>query len=74
MPSETEIRPECLSRFRTLEEKCLFGNGQKSHAERLATLERSDETKTWLLRTILAVVLADTLGILGLLIRSALAK
>ena len=72
MPSETEIRPECLSRSRTLEEKCLYGNGQKSHAERLATLERSDETKTWLLRTILAVVLADTLGILGLLIRSAL--
>jgi beta-lactamase regulating signal transducer with metallopeptidase domain len=72
MPAESEIRPECLSRFRTLEEKCLFGNGQKSHAERLATLERADETKTWLLRTILGAVLVDTIGILALVVRSLL--
>lgn len=74
MSSETEIRPECLSRLRDLEAKVYKGNGQPSHDSRLSALERSDETKTWLLRTILAVVLADTLGILGLLIRSALAK
>lgn len=72
MPPESEIRPECLSRFRRIEEKCLDGNGRPSHAERLAALERSDETKTWLLRTILGAVLVDTLGIIGLLIRSAL--
>lgn len=65
MPPETEIRPECLHRFRTLEEKCLHGNGQKSHAERISILERADETKTWLLRLILGGVLANlTLSIL----------
>lgn len=61
MPPESEIRPECLSRLRTLEERCLFGNGQKSHAERLAALERSDETKTWLLRAVLGAVIANLL-------------
>lgn len=72
MPPESEIRPECLSRFRDLEAKVYKGNGQPSHAERLATLERSDATKTWLLRTILAAVLVDTIGILALVVRSAL--
>lgn len=69
---EIEIRTECLSRFRDLESKVYKGNGQPSHAERLAALERSDATKTWLLRTILAAVLVDTIGIIGLLVRSAL--
>lgn len=56
---EAVIREECLHRFRTLEEKCLLGNGQKSHAERISILERADETKTWLLRVILGGVLAN---------------
>lgn len=59
MPSETEIRPECLSRFRDLEKKVFKGNGEPSHDSRIARLERSDETKTWLLRVILGGVLAN---------------
>lgn len=72
MSAETEIRPECLARFRDLEAKVYKGNGQPSHAERLATLERSDATKTWLLRTILAAVLTDTVGLLYLVVRVAI--
>lgn len=59
MPPESEIRPECLSRFRDLEKKVFKGNGEPSHDSRIARLERSDETKTWLLRVILGGVLAN---------------
>ena len=59
MAAEPEIRPECLSRFRDLEKKVFKGNGEPSHDSRIARLERSDETKTWLLRVILGGVLAN---------------
>lgn len=69
MPPENEIRPECLSRFRDLEAKVYKGNGQPSHAERLAALERAVATQTWLLRTILATTLGNLAGVLFALLR-----
>lgn len=67
---EASIRDECLHRFRDLEAKVYKGNGQPSHAERLATLERADATKTWLLRVIVGGVLSNLIATALLLLRA----
>lgn len=69
MPTESEIRPECLTRLRDLEARVFKGNGQPSHAERLAALERAVSTQTWLLRAILTATLGNLAGVLFALLR-----
>ena len=71
-PCAPEPLPECLHRIRALEQCVYLGNGQPSHAARISSLETSRDTHTWLLRTILATVIANTAGLLYLVVRVAL--
>lgn len=63
------IRRECLRRFQTLENKVFLGNGSPSHESRLTAVETQLRTIVWLLRTVLAGVLANLAGLLFALLR-----
>ena len=45
------------------------GNGTPSLKERVASMERAIQTQTWLMRTVLGVVLSNLAALVFLLIR-----
>jgi hypothetical protein len=64
-PSFTEI----WKRLEKLEQAVFTGNGSPSLKERVATMERAIQTQTWLMRTVLGVVLSNLAALMFLLIR-----
>jgi hypothetical protein len=64
-PSFTEI----WKRLEKLEQAVFTGNGSPSLKERVATMERAIQTQTWLMRTVLGVVLSNLAALLFLLVR-----
>ena len=64
-PSFTEI----WKRLEKLEQAVFTGNGTPSLKERVAAMERAIQTQTWLMRTVLGVVLSNLAALVFLLIR-----
>jgi hypothetical protein len=64
-PSITEI----WKRLEKLEQAVFTGNGSPSLKERVAAMERAIQTQTWLMRTVLGVVLSNLAALVFLLIR-----
>lgn len=71
-PCPPTLLPECRHRLEHLEQIVVYGNSQPSHASRISSLETSRDSHTWLLRTILGTVVANTAGLLYLVVRVAL--
>lgn len=67
-PSFTEI----WKRLEKLEQAVFTGNGTPSLKERVASMERAIQTQTWLMRTVLGVVLSNLAALLFLLLRRSL--
>jgi hypothetical protein len=67
-PSFTEI----WKRLDKLEQAVFTGNGSPSLKERVATMERAIQTQTWLMRTVLGVVLSNLAALMFLLLRRGL--
>ncbi len=67
-PSFTEI----WKRLEKLEQAVFTGNGTPSLKERVAAMERAIQTQTWLMRTVLGVVLSNLAALLFLLLRRGL--
>lgn len=67
-PSFTEI----WKRLEKLEQAVFTGNGSPSLKERVAAMERAIQTQTWLMRTVLGVVLSNLAALVFLLIRKGL--
>jgi hypothetical protein len=67
-PSFTEI----WKRLEKLEQAVFTGNGSPSLKERVATMERAIQTQTWLMRTVLGVVLSNLAALMFLLLRRGL--
>lgn len=67
-PSFTEI----WKRLEKLEQAVFTGNGSPSLKERVATMERAIQTQTWLMRTVLGVVLSNLAALMFMLLRRGL--
>ena len=61
--------PEIWKRLEKLEQAVFTGNGTPSLKERVASMERAIQTQTWLMRTVLGVVLSNLAALVFLLIR-----
>jgi hypothetical protein len=60
---------EIWKRLEKLEQAVFTGNGTPSLKERVASMERAIQTQTWLMRTVLGVVLSNLAALMFLLIR-----
>jgi hypothetical protein len=67
-PAFTEI----WKRLEKLEQAVFTGNGTPSLKERVAAMERAIQTQTWLMRTVLGVVLSNLAALMFLLLRRGL--
>jgi hypothetical protein len=63
---------EIWKRLEKLEQAVFTGNGSPSLKERVATMERAIQTQTWLMRTVLGVVLSNLAALMFLLLRRGL--
>ena len=76
--TETQVRSnadalnEIWKRLDKLESAVFTGNGQPPLVARVASIERAIQTQTWLMRTVLGVVLSNLAALLFLLIRRSL--
>lgn len=76
--TETQVRAnadalhEIWKRLDKLESAVFTGNGQPPLVARVAAIERAIQTQTWLIRTVLAGVLGNLVGIGFLLLRRGL--
>lgn len=64
--------PEIWKRLEKLEQAVFTGNGQQPLVARVASVERAIQTQTWLIRTVLGVVLSNLVALMFLLIRRGL--
>lgn len=64
--------PEIWKRLEKLEQAVFTGNGQQPLVARVASVERAIQTQTWLIRTVLGVVLSNLAALLFLLLRRSL--
>jgi hypothetical protein len=60
---------EIWKRLDKLEAAVFTGNGQPPLVARMAAIERALQTQTWILRTVLGVVLSNLVGLAFLLLR-----
>lgn len=73
--TETQVRSnadalhEIWKRLDKLESAVFTGNGQPPLVARVAAIERAIQTQTWLMRTVLGVVLSNLAALLFLLLR-----
>jgi hypothetical protein len=76
--TETQVRAnadslhEIWKRLDKLESAVFTGNGQPPLVARVAAIERAIQTQTWLIRTVLAGVLGNLVGMGFLLLRRGL--
>ena len=76
--TETQVRAnadiihEIWKRLDKLESAVFTGNGQPPLVARVAAIERAIQTQTWLIRTVLAGVLGNLIGMGFLLLRRGL--
>lgn len=76
--TETQVRSnadalnEIWKRLDKLESAVFTGNGQPPLVARVASIERAIQTQTWLMRTVLGVVLSNLAALLFLLLRRSL--
>lgn len=76
--TETQVRSnadalnEIWKRLDKLESAVFTGNGQPPLVARVASIERAIQTQTWLMRTVLGVVLSNLAALMFLLIRRGL--
>lgn len=76
--TETQVRAnadalnEIWKRLDKLESAVFTGNGQPPLVARVASIERAIQTQTWLMRTVLGVVLSNLAALLFLLLRRSL--
>ena len=76
--TETQVRAnadalnEIWKRLDKLESAVFTGNGQPPLVARVASIERAIQTQTWLMRTVLGVVLSNLAALLFLLLRRGL--
>lgn len=76
--TETQVRAnadslhEIWKRLDKLESAVFTGNGQPPLVARVAAIERAIQTQTWLIRTVLAGVLGNLVGMAFLLLRRGL--
>lgn len=63
---------EVWKRLDKLEIAVFTGNGTPSLKERVAAMERAIQTQTWLMRTVLGVVLSNLAALMFLLLRRGL--
>ena len=76
--TETQVRAnadslhEIWKRLDKLEAAVFTGNGQPPLVARVAAIERAIQTQTWLIRTVLAGVLGNLIGMGFLLLRRGL--
>ena len=63
---------EVWKRLDKLESAVFTGNGQPPLVARVAAIERAIQTQTWLIRTVLAGVLGNLVGMGFLLLRRGL--
>lgn len=76
--TETQVRAnadiihEIWKRLDKLESAVFTGNGQPPLVARVAAIERAIQTQTWLIRTVLAGVLGNLIGMAFLLLRRGL--
>ena len=59
VPEQDPRFSEIWRRLDKLESTIFYGNGQPPLTARIASLERSAATQTWLLRTVLGVVVSN---------------
>lgn len=67
--AKAEIR-EIKNRLEKLE-KAIDGNGRPGLLERMAALEQSNRTQTWLLRIIIGGVLTNIVGVAFIALKAA---
>lgn len=76
--TETQVRAnadalnEIWKRLDKLESAVFTGNGQPPLVARVASIERAIQTQTWLMRTVLGVVLSNLAALIFLLLRRGL--
>lgn len=63
---------EIWKRLDKLEQAVFVGNGSPPLVARVAAIERALQTQTWLMRTVLGVVLSNLAALLFLLLRKGL--